>query len=404
MEFPFPPLPPEYGRVLTARWLCLVWTLLALAWLMSKFVRTKAIRGTDAWAWVGLLVVAALLSCAGFGWYVHNDWLVPLMLTNMAIGVPFTGLILTLFCHGRQARVRDIAFAIGVSLFCVTMAQPATVAQSRESARRTQCKNQLKQIGVAFHNFEERHEQLPPVVREEPPVSWRVSILPYLDQAPLYAQYDLGSVWDRPPNEALASQQMRGYVCLSSSRPQDEQGRWFTAYSMPTGPQTVGSHLKGMRIRDITDGTSNTLLVVEACGSQIVWTKPTALHGYSFWPFQHEPCLMGWKKGHKPRHDGDNSHTITSVWAVSWEGKNRIVGNEHPTQKPVELFARPFRKHTLAGEIGFEPFGGSGSQVSAAEQLDRLCYAIEIEPCFCDVIVERWQKLTGKKARRRASP
>jgi DNA modification methylase len=136
---------------------------------------------------------------------------------------------------------------------------------------------------------------------------------------------------------------------------------------------------------------------------QIVWSKPTALHGYSFWPFQHEPCLMGWKKGHKPRHDGDNSHTFTSVWAVGWEGKNRIVGNEHPTQKPVELFARPFRKHTLAGEIGFEPFGGSGSQVSAAEQLGRRCYAIEIEPRFCDVIVERWQNLTGKKARRQAS-
>lgn len=137
---------------------------------------------------------------------------------------------------------------------------------------------------------------------------------------------------------------------------------------------------------------------------QIVWTKPTALHGYSFWPFQHEPCLMGWKKGHKPRHDGDNSHTMTSVWDVSWEGKKRVVGNEHPTQKPVELFARPFRKHTLAGEIGYEPFGGSGSQVSAAEQLDRKCYAIEIEPRFCDVIVERWEKLSGKKAKRRASP
>jgi DNA modification methylase len=135
---------------------------------------------------------------------------------------------------------------------------------------------------------------------------------------------------------------------------------------------------------------------------QIVWTKPTALHGYSFWPFQHEPCLMGWKKGHKPHHDGDNSHTLTSVWAISWEGKNRIVGNEHPTQKPVELFARPFRKHTLPGDLGFEPFGGSGSQVSAAEQLDRRCYATEIEPRFCDVIVERWQKLTGKKARRLA--
>ena len=109
MEFPFPLPPPEYVRVLAARWLCLIWTLLAFGWLMSKFIRPKAIRGTDAFGWVGFLVVAAMLSCAGFGWHVRNDWLVPLMLTNMAIGVPFTGLMLTLICRGRIAGVRDIA-------------------------------------------------------------------------------------------------------------------------------------------------------------------------------------------------------------------------------------------------------------------------------------------------------
>jgi len=47
---------------------------------------------------------------------------------------------------------------------------------------------------------------------------------------------------------------------------------------------------------------------------QIIWVKPVALHGFSFWPYRHEPCLMGWKQGHKPAHDGDNSHTFTSVW------------------------------------------------------------------------------------------
>jgi DNA modification methylase len=133
---------------------------------------------------------------------------------------------------------------------------------------------------------------------------------------------------------------------------------------------------------------------------QIVWVKPVALHGYSFWPYQHEPCLMGWKKGHKPAHDGDNSHTISTVWMVDWQGKSRVVGNEHPTQKPVELFARPYRKHTRPGSVGFEPFSGSGSQLIAAEQLGRRCYAIELEPAFVDVAIERWKNLTGEKARR----
>ena len=118
--------------------------------------------------------------------------------------------------------------------------------------------------------------------------------------------------------------------------------------------------------------------------------KPTALHGFSFWPYRHEPCLMGWRKGHKPPHDGDNSHAFTTVWEVDWEGKARVVGNEHPTQKPVELFARPMRKHTQPGDICFEPFAGSGSQIIAAEKTGRRCYALEIEPVFVDVCRRRW--------------
>jgi DNA modification methylase len=131
---------------------------------------------------------------------------------------------------------------------------------------------------------------------------------------------------------------------------------------------------------------------------QIVWVKPSGVFGRSFWHFQHEPCMMGWVKGSAPAHNGE--HSITSVWAINWEGKNRIVGNEHPTQKPVEIFARPMRKHTRPGDVCFEPFSGSGSQIMAAEQLGRRCFACEIEPAFVDVAVQRWEKFTGRKAER----
>jgi DNA modification methylase len=131
---------------------------------------------------------------------------------------------------------------------------------------------------------------------------------------------------------------------------------------------------------------------------QIVWVKPCALHGFSFWPYRHEPCLMGWRKGHKPDHDGDNTHALTTVWEIDWEGKARIIGNEHPTQKPVALFERPIQKHTRPGAICYEPFCGSGSQLIAAERLERKCYALEIEPRFCDVAVRRWEAFTGRKA------
>jgi len=130
---------------------------------------------------------------------------------------------------------------------------------------------------------------------------------------------------------------------------------------------------------------------------QLIWCKPSFTHGFSYYPWQHEPCLMGWRKGHKPPHDGDNA-SMSSVWHVDWAGAARITGNEHPTQKPTELFAIPMRKHTQLGDICYEPFSGSGSQIIAGEAEGRICYALEIEPRFCDVAVRRWELLTGNRA------
>jgi DNA modification methylase len=76
----------------------------------------------------------------------------------------------------------------------------------------------------------------------------------------------------------------------------------------------------------------------------------------------------------------------------------RITRNEHPTQKPVELFAIPMRKHTLPGDICYEPFCGSGSQIIAGEQWGRIVYAMEISPVFVDVAVKRWEEFSGRCA------
>ena len=122
---------------------------------------------------------------------------------------------------------------------------------------------------------------------------------------------------------------------------------------------------------------------------QIVWRKPRANITYSFYPWQHEPCWMGWKKGNKPDHDSDFSHAHTSVWDIDFDGKSIPVDNDHPTQKPVELFAIPIRKHTGPGDICLELFSGSGSHFVAAEQCGRLCYGMEIEPGFVAVALER---------------
>lgn len=156
----------------------------------------------------------------------------------------------------------------------------------------------------------------------------------------------------------------------------------------------------------------------------ILWVKPAPVMARLYWMPRYEPCLMGWSRGSKPRHDGvvsegiwerpipgvkdleamtkgellDLVREISSVWEVDWEGKARVVGNEHPTQKPVELFGRPMRKHTKPGAVIYEPFSGSGTQLIAAERLGRKCRAMEIQPVFVDVAIRRWQALTGKAA------
>lgn len=149
----------------------------------------------------------------------------------------------------------------------------------------------------------------------------------------------------------------------------------------------------------------------------IIWVKPCAILTYSIYPWRHEPCIFGWQQGNKPKIKGAANKTgtvwvigllrtgdpespeyYTDIWEVDWEGKKRSPGKDHPTIKPTEVFAIPMRVHTDLGDICFEPFSGSGSQIIAAERLNRRCFAMELEPVFCDVAVLRWEQFTGKKA------
>jgi DNA modification methylase len=129
---------------------------------------------------------------------------------------------------------------------------------------------------------------------------------------------------------------------------------------------------------------------------QIIWVKPTPVFGRVYWHFRHEPCVMGWRQGDKPEHDGVHDHD--SVWECDWDGKARSVNSGHPMAKPTELFVRPMKKHTNVGDVVFEPFSGSGSQIIAAERTGRRCRAIEITPAYVDVAIRRWEKATGQEA------
>ncbi|MCC7173376.1 MAG: DNA modification methylase [Planctomycetes bacterium] len=126
----------------------------------------------------------------------------------------------------------------------------------------------------------------------------------------------------------------------------------------------------------------------------IVWHKPCATFGHSYYRWKHEPCAFGWRRGHKPEH---GTAQLETVWLADWDGKARIT-TFHPTSKPTRLFEIPMEQHTTHGAIVLEPFNGSGSQILAAEKLARRCRAIEIQPAFVDGTIARWEKATGKKA------
>jgi DNA modification methylase len=144
---------------------------------------------------------------------------------------------------------------------------------------------------------------------------------------------------------------------------------------------------------------------LQSCGfairSQIIWAKQHFALSRGHYHWQHEPCWYAVRAGKPASWCGDRKQA--TVWEVSnlnpFGGEKQadtITG--HGTQKPVELMRRPLRNHTERGGLVYDPFLGSGSTLMAAEDIGRVCYGLELSPAYVDVIVERWQKLTGRKA------
>jgi hypothetical protein len=108
-------------------------------------------------------------------------------------------------------------------------------------------------------------------------------------------------------------------------------------------------------------------------------------------------CFYGWREGAAHRFYGPNN--VPDIWAVKKVTSSNMV---HLTEKPVELAVRAIQYSSLAGQNVLDLFGGSGSTLIAAEQTDRKAYLMEIDPLYADVIVQRWEGFTGKKAKRKS--
>ena len=158
---------------------------------------------------------------------------------------------------------------------------------------------------------------------------------------------------------------------------------------------------------------------------EIIWNKSALVLGRQDYQWKHEPCLYGWKEG--ASHYFVDNRTLTTVQEdgvsldVNKMSKDELKqtlkeilksgiptsvidedkptrNGEHPTMKPLKLIGRLIKNSSRVGEVVLDTFGGSGSTMMAAEQLGRKCFMIEYDPHYCDVIIARWEKLTGKKA------
>ena len=125
----------------------------------------------------------------------------------------------------------------------------------------------------------------------------------------------------------------------------------------------------------------------------LMWVKNSATFsiGRLDYDYQHEPIFYTWTKSHHNYHGGDMR---TTVWKYDKPRKCDL----HPTMKPVALIANAIRDGTRKGDIVLDAFGGSGSTLIACEQTGRRCRMIELDPHYCDVIIKRWENLTGKEA------
>ena len=242
---------------------------------------------------------------------------------------------------------------------------------------------------------------------------------------------DLGSSGGRPITPAEMKQRKRrtdGKIIQNDSMANDTFQDFLIRFL--TGAKTVMRPGAAFYIWH-ADSSDNGIIYREALKAAgfiyrqlLIWVKNTIILGRQDYQWKHEPCLYGWIDG--AAHYFCDSRSLPTVMEdfpkLSQLSREELVeiinelrdgtisttvlhedkpsrSEEHPTMKPVRLFARQIKNSTREREIVLDPFGGSGTAIIAAEQLNRRCYMIELDPKYADTILESWETFTGEKAK-----
>ena len=176
----------------------------------------------------------------------------------------------------------------------------------------------------------------------------------------------------------------------------DDRADWYDAWVLFPGNIVYVWHASSF-----TDVVMDSLRRADfEVKQQIIWNKNILVMGRNYYHWKHEPCWYAIRKGKDHNWLGDRKQTTV------WDGAipNHIMSGskddktEHPTQKPLFVYEIPINNQTSPGDYLYEPFGGSGSCVIACEKNNRRSLTMELSEKYCDVIINRWQNYTGKKA------
>ena len=282
MEQGFPPDAPwrsvPYGTILFH--VVMLFFAIMAVWGVVRSGR-RPVTEADPWIWILGCGIAGISFVGAMSADAHGS--IAYESRSFVFGyIAFVGFVCalgTIISHVRMRRAQRgthalVAFSLLALGFLIFVSLPR-VPMAREAARRSQCKNNLKRFSLALHNFEDEHQELPRGAAGDPPVSWRVTVLPYMEYPFHFQKYDRSVPWDDSKNDALAQTTLDGYLCPSRQDPQqDSRQRKFTDFVMLTGPGTVSPGDRAIHTRDFTDGDANTAVIVEATGLNVVWTEP----------------------------------------------------------------------------------------------------------------------------------
>jgi len=254
-------------------------------------------------------------------------------------GVAVAWIVLGVFACIRSAKskweaVRNVAAILFAGLCLIALLVVASGV--RPPPYRLACVHRLKQLGVALHNYHDRYGCFPPAyladAAGDPMHSWRVLLLPYLEERDLYEQYDFAELWDGSNNSKLCGE-LPGYRLSYYACPENRTAATpaVTSYLAVTEPNTAWCGSQSIRLDDIRDGPDNTIILAEAVNSGIDWSEPRDLTlEQALWGINPQSGL-GISSRHR-RKGGFFGHDVRGAYVLLADGTVRFLPEDTPPE------------------------------------------------------------------------